>query len=66
MKIDSDSYSKINAAYAQGGAKQMLQALDQNLDLHITDYVAVDWYALAKAIDLLGGVKVEVTAVKQI
>lgn len=62
MKIDNDSYSKINAAYAQGGAKQMLQALDRNLDLHITDYVAVDWYALAKAVDLLGGIKVEVTA----
>ena len=62
MKIDDDSYSKINAAYAQGGPKEMIRALDQNLDLHITDYVAVDWYALAKAVDLLGGIKVDVTA----
>lgn len=62
MKINDKSFSKINAAYAQGGPKEMIQALDQNLDLHITDYVAVDWYALAKAVDLLGGVKIEVTS----
>ena len=62
LKIGDDAYNKINAAYAQGGAEKSLKAINQSLDLHITDYVAVDWYALAKAVDLLGGIKVKVTS----
>ena len=62
LKVSDKSYNKINAAYAQGGAKESLVALNQSLDLHITDYVAVDWYALAKSVNLLGGIKVKVTS----
>lgn len=62
LKVDNNAYNKINAAYAQGGSTQSLKAINQSLDLHITDYVAVDWYALAKSVDLLGGIKVKVTS----
>ena len=55
-------FSKINSAYNnQGGAKGMVDALNRNLDLAIEDYVAVDWYAVAKTVDLLGGVEIELS-----
>lgn len=58
---DSGAYGKINAAYNRGGAVQAIEALNTNLDLTIDHYVTVNWYAVAQAIDLIGGVDVEVT-----
>ena len=34
--------------------------LNQNLDLDIEDYVSVDFNALCKVIDLLGGLEINV------
>lgn len=59
---DLDAYSKANAAYNMGGADQAVRMLNTNLDLNITEYVAFDFNAVAEAVDLLGGVEVEVTA----
>lgn len=60
---DKGKFSKINSAYnVQGGAKGLVEALNRNLDLAIEDYVAVDWYALVKTIDLLGGIEIELTS----
>ncbi len=39
----------------------MTNVLNQNFDLDIEDFVKVDWYAVAYAITLLGGVDVDVT-----
>lgn len=64
MQISSDGlYAKVNAAYnSQGGAKGLIETLNRNLDLAIEDYVAVDWYALAKTVDLLGGIEIELSS----
>ena len=60
---EEGKYSKINSAYNRGdGAKGLVEALNRNLDLAIEDYVAVDWYAVAKTINLLGGVEIELTS----
>ena len=62
LQIDDDgTYGKINAAYNRGGAVQAIEALNTNLDLAIDHYVTVNWYAVAQAIDLMGGVDIEVT-----
>ena len=61
LDVGDDTFTKCNAAYAKGGPKQAVNMLNTNLDLHITDYVAVDWNALVKTIDLLGGVDIELT-----
>lgn len=60
LSVGNGKYNKINAAYAKGGAKNAVQALNTNLDLNITDYVSVDWNALIETIDALGGVEIEV------
>lgn len=57
---DTDAYRKLTTMYWRDGALGGLGALNRNLDLNITDYVAVNWYAVARAIDLLGGIDIEV------
>lgn len=56
-----DGYRKANAAYNRGGPKQAINMLNTNLDLNIEDYVAVDFNAVARAVDILGGVEIELT-----
>lgn len=56
-----DAYSKANAAYAVGGPEQAVRMLNTNLDLDIREYVSFDFSAVAEAVDILGGVEVEVT-----
>ena len=53
--------AKINNAYAVGGPEQAVRALNKNLDLNITDYITFNWGSVATAINLLGGVDIEVT-----
>ncbi len=57
---DDYDYGKINGAYNTGGALNAINMLNKNLDLDIDGYVTVNWYALAKTIDLLGGVQVNI------
>lgn len=62
LKINSKgTYHKINEAYFKGGHKQALEALNENLDLKIDDYATFNWKAVADAINILGGVDVEIT-----
>ncbi len=58
---DKNSYNKINAAYAQGGPEQAVKALNKNLGLNITQYATFNWKAVADAINILGGVDVELS-----
>lgn len=54
------SLKKANNSYFVGGPKQAINMLNMNLDLKITDYVTVDFKALVDAIDLLGGIELEI------
>lgn len=56
------SYGKANAAYAKGGPEQAISMLNQNLDLGIKKYVTVDFQAVTKCIDAIGGVELDITA----
>ncbi len=58
---ESGSYNKLNQAYADGGAEQAVAALNRNLDLQINDFITFNWKAVAQAIDILGGVDVELS-----
>ena len=55
-----DTYGKCNAAYSKGGPKQAMEMLNTNLDLNIKYYVSIDFTALIKTVDLLGGVEIDV------
>ena len=61
LDLSEGTYQKCNAAYSYGGPVLAINMLNMNLDLDIQDYVTVDFGAIADAIDLLGGVEIEVT-----
>lgn len=62
VKIDDeDHYDKINQAYFDGGPSQAIWALGENMDLDIDDYVSFGWKAVADAVNLLGGIDVDIT-----
>ncbi len=58
LNVKDDTYSKANAAYALGGPAQAVSMLNTNLDLNITDYVAIDFDALVTVVDCLGGLDI--------
>lgn len=58
---DKNTYNKINAAYAQGGPTQAVKAINKNLDLNITHYATFNWKAVATAINILGGIDVDIS-----
>ncbi len=60
LNVGNDSYNKANSAYAKGGPEQAINMLNMNLDLNITDYVTIDFRALTKTIDALGGIEIDV------
>lgn len=62
LNLDDDgSYNKINQAYFRGGPEQAIKALNKNLDIQIDDYATFNWKAVADAINILGGVDVELS-----
>lgn len=62
LKINSKgTYHKINEAYFKGGHKQAMEALNENLDLSIDDYATFNWKSVADAINILGGIDLEIT-----
>ena len=64
LDFEDGQLQKCNAAYAFGGPTQAINMLNKNLDLDIQEYVTVDWGAIANAIDLLGGVEIDVQEVE--
>ena len=58
---DDVTYRKINSAYSSGGAKNVINTLNMNFDLHISDYVTVNFQGMATIIDMLGGLDMTIT-----
>ena len=51
--------TKLNAAYASGGASLLEETLKNCYRIHVDNYAAVDFEGIANIIDLMGGVKVK-------
>lgn len=62
LNMANGSYNKANGAYAFGGPDQAIRMLNMNMDLNITQYVAVDFTAIANVVDALGGIEIEVNS----
>lgn len=60
LDLTNGKYNKCNGAYSAGGPKQAVEMLNKNLDLDIEYYVSVDFAALTKVVDLLGGIEIDV------
>jgi LCP family protein required for cell wall assembly len=62
VPIPGHGTSKINAAYAWGGATLLIQTVEQLTGVRIDHYVAVDFDGINQVTDALGGVDVTVAA----
>lgn len=62
LRIDQkEDFDKINEAYFLGGPEQAIKALEDNLDFQIDDYATFNWKAVVDAINVLGGVDIDIT-----
>lgn len=60
LDIKDNYLQKCNAAYSFGGPTQAINMLNKNLDLAIQDYATVDFSAISTAIDMLGGIEIDI------
>lgn len=60
VKYDEQSSGKINAAYAIGGVELSKKIVSQVLGIPIHYFVVVDFQSFEQAIDILGGIDIEV------
>ncbi len=63
---EDDKFRKCNSAYNYGGVELAITMLTRNLDLDIDNYVCVDWTSVAEAIDILGGVEIEIESEEEL
>ena len=61
VDIPDHGKNKINAAFAYGGPELAMRTLNQNFGLNIMHYAQVDYVALVKLIDAIGGVDITIT-----
>lgn len=59
--VDIKGYGKdkLNHSYAYGGPELSMKTINSNFDLDINKYVSVDFFSLAKVIDIIGGVDID-------
>lgn len=58
VDIPGHGMSKINAAYGLGGPKLVVRTVEQATGLTVNDYIGVNFEAVVKVVDALGGVDV--------
>ncbi|MFS0783705.1 LCP family protein [Bacillus sp. 1P06AnD] len=57
---DKGDYTKINHAYALGGAQGSIETVEKLLDIPIDYYIRMNFYGLIDIVDSLGGIEVKV------
>ncbi len=60
VKMDDYTNGKINSAYAFGGVELTQKVVEQVLGIPIHYFVVIDFQSFEKAIDVLGGIEVDV------
>ena len=57
---DGSDFEKCNVAFQRNGAYGAMDMLERNLDTEISGYVTANFMTVADAIDMLGGIEVDV------
>lgn len=58
VDIPGEGEGKINAAYAYGGPKLLVQTVEQNTGIRVDDYVEIGMGGVAGVVDAVGGITV--------
>ena len=59
IEMDTGFADRINAAYRYGGPELLLKAVNQTLQMDISQYISINFYGFCDVVDMLGGVEVE-------
>lgn len=62
VQIPGYGYTKINHAYAYGGASLAMSTINKNLDLDIKEFVTINFEVVKDVVDYVGGVQLKITA----
>lgn len=60
VDIPGEKYDKINHSYAYGGPELTVKTINENFDMNIKEYMTVNFSALEKIVDAVGGVEIDV------
>ena len=60
LQVEGHGLTKATHAFAYGGPELAIKTLNQNLDLNISEFVAVNFDSVATAIDEMGGIEIEI------
>lgn len=60
LDIDGHGLDKVTHAYSYGGPKLALSTLNKNLDLNITEFVAINFDTVRVVVDSIGGVEMPI------
>lgn len=59
--IEGKGFDKLTNAYAYGKAALTVQTFEENFEIAVENYVTVNFEAMMKLVDLIGGVEIELT-----
>ena len=62
LEIPTVGQSRLNAAYANGGAALTMQTLENNFRVNIDKYIEIDFENFAAVIDKMGGIDIDMNA----
>ena len=62
VQVPGHGYTKINHAYAYGGAALAMSTINKNLDLDIKEFVTINFEIVKDVVDYVGGVKLDITS----
>ena len=61
LQIPGIGYTRLNHAYAYGGAELLMDTIEQNFRIKIDKYVMVNFFSFVDVVDEVGGVEINVT-----
>ena len=61
VQVPGHGYTKINHAYAYGGASLAMSTINKNLDLDIKEFVTINFEIVKDVVDYVGGVQLKIT-----
>lgn len=62
VQTTDGKWHKLTDVYAMYGVQEAIETINRNFDLNISEYVTVNWRAVAETIDLLGGLDIEISS----
>ena len=63
LNTGGSTFHKLTDIYRSDGAQGALGAMNMNMDLHLEQFVTVNWATVAEVINLLGGIDIDVPEV---